>query len=311
VGDQVSGGRPFGQALDTLSRALALALEPGERAIVLGDLAESAAAPVRRLREVAGLVARRQIALWGAPEPWVALVALALPLGILLSHVSRFWSDGSVVYLRAYVEGFTWTYVANPGSRQDLIELGALFLVSAVALCAWSWTAGFALVRLARRTFWVSSGVFAVALFAGTLGTFTTARGPFGLGLTDSHFYGLVLPRLIRACLVLLPFWLGARAARFSGALTVTRALAAALVTLALTAWTTVGVEGAVSYGRSQPWAGPGLDGVRGTGDDPRPLPLRLIPLTLLLPAAYLGFAAVTSLRPRPVKACSGQAQRR
>ena len=284
------------RGLLVLSRGLARTLDPGERAVVLGDLIESHASPGRQLREIAGLAARRQIAGWAAPGPWAALATIAIPLGVLLSHISRWWSDSSVVYLRAYVEGFTWTYVANPGARHDMIELAVWFLMNAVALCTWSWTAGFALARLSRRTLWLTGGVFAIALFAGTLGTETTARGPFGRGMADSHFYGVVLPRLFRACLVLLPAWLGARAARRVWPLS--RAIPATLIAVALTAWTATGVEGAVSYGRSQAWAGPGPDGMRGTDDDPRPLLLRLTPLGLLWPAAL---AAARTLR-RPHK---------
>ena len=59
-------------------------------------LTESHASPVTRLREVLGLVVRRQLAAWAAPGPWAALVAIALPIGALLSHVTRSWSDANV-----------------------------------------------------------------------------------------------------------------------------------------------------------------------------------------------------------------------
>ena len=84
------------RALLALSRGAARTLDPGERAVVLGDLAESQARPWRQLREITGLAARRQLGAWAAPGPWIAIALFALPLGILLSHVSRAWSDGSV-----------------------------------------------------------------------------------------------------------------------------------------------------------------------------------------------------------------------
>lgn len=300
------------RALLALSRGAARTLDPGERAVVLGDLAESQARPWRQLREITGLAARRQLGAWAAPGPWIAIALFALPLGILLSHVSRAWSDGSVVYLRAYVQGFSWTYVANPGSRQDLFELAAWFVSKAAALWIWSWTAGFALARLSCRTLWLTGAVFAVALFAATIGTWTTSRGILGHGLTASHFYGLVLPRLVRVGLVLLPAWLGARAARRAGRPALTRAVPFALAAVLFVAWTTRGVEAALmNYGRDQPWAGTGPDGTWGTEDDTRSLPLRAVPFSLAIPAVYIGAAALASRRARRLSACSGPAQER
>jgi hypothetical protein len=287
MGDEMTGHRTLDRPLGALARLLALALEPGERSVVLGDLIESHASAGRAVRDVASLVARRQLALWAVPAPWIALLALALPVGVLLSHVSRMWSDGSVVYLKAYVEGFTWTYVTNPGSRLDMAQLATWFVLNAVALWVWSWTAGFALGRLSRRTLWLTGAVFAVAVFAGTLGTWTTARGPFGRGMADSHLYGVVLPRLFRVGLVLLPAWLGARGARRLGESTFTRAVSVALVAVVLTGWRAQGVEASLTFGRSQSWTGPGPDATWGTEDDPRPLALRLIPLALAWPAAF------------------------
>ena len=289
----MTGPRALDRPLGALARRLALTLEPGERSVVLGDLIESRASAARAVRDVASLVSRRQLALWMKPAPWIALLALALPVGALLSHVSRMWSDGSVVYLKAYVEGFTWTYMANPGSRLDMAQLATWFVLNALALWVWSWTTGFAVARLSPRALWLTGAAFAVALFAGTLGTWTTARGPFGLhGGADSHFYGVVLPRLFRVGLVLLPAWLGARAAGGAG-LTLKRGAAVALAALVLTAWTAPGVEASLTFGRSQSWAGPGPDATWGTEDDPRPLALRLVPLALAWPAAFAVAAAL------------------
>lgn len=305
-------GPRIDRALLALSRAVARTLDPSEREVVLGDLAESRACPGRHLREIAGLAARRQLAALAAPGPWVALALIALPLGVLLSHVSRAWSDGSVVYLRAYVQHFSWTYVDNPGSRRDLIELAAWWLSNAAALWIWSWTAGFALARLSRRTLWLTGGIFAIAIFAATVGTWTTSRGILGHGLTGSHFYSVVLPRLVRVGLVLLPAWLGARAARRSGGVAFARAVPAAFLAVLLIGWTTRGVEGALmNYGRDQAWAGPGADGAWGTRDDRRTIPLRAVPFSLAIPAVYIGAAALAARRARRLSACSGQAQER
>jgi hypothetical protein len=91
---------------------------------------------------------------------------------------------------------------------------------------------------------------------------------------------------------VILPALLGARAAAHRGVLRPV-AMAGAAVLL-LTVWGAPRVEGAVSYGRNTWWAGPGPDGSRGTGDDPRPISLRLVPLGVAWPAA---FAVALTLR--------------
>jgi hypothetical protein len=306
--------RCVGRAAAALTHTLAATLEPGERAVVLGDLAESHAAPAKALREIASLVARRQLSAWAAPGPWVALLLIALPVGALLSHVTRWWADGDAVYLHAYVRGFSWTYVVNPGSRRDLVDLASRLITQAAALALWAWTTGVALRLLSRRAVWVVGFVFALTLFAATLGTTTSAFEPWQRPRSESHFYGVVLPRLLRAGLVLVPLAAGARAARRWPALPARPLLVAAVAAVALTVVTAVGVESSVSYGRSTMWtvwAVPGPDGVHGTEDDPRPVSLRLVPLPLLVPPVFIGLMAVVSRRSRRLSACSGQAQRR
>jgi len=66
-------------------------LEPHERDVVRGDLAECGVNGWRACLEVLGLVARRQAALWADWRPWLALVGVVLPIGVLLSHASRSW----------------------------------------------------------------------------------------------------------------------------------------------------------------------------------------------------------------------------
>ena len=147
---------------------------------------------------------------------------------------------------------------------------------------------------------WLTGAVFALMLFAATLGTTTTARSPIpvqaggprtSIGWSSrARCAGLVPCRSPPA-----PRGSGAlgRCPRAPARRGCARHGRAHRVDRG-------NVEGAVSYGRNQPWAGPGPDGMRGTDDDPRPLSLRLIPLTLLFPAVYLGFSAVTSPRSRP-----------
>jgi hypothetical protein len=306
--------RRVDRAAAALAHTLAATLDPGERAVVLGDLAESRARPSKVLSEIAGLAVRRQLSALAAPGPWVALVVIALPVGALLSHVTRWWADGDAVYLHAYVAGFSWTYVENPGSRRDLVELASRLITQAAALALWAWTTGVALRLLSRRAVWVVSFVFALTIFAATLGTTTSAFEPWQRPRGESHFYGVVLPRLVRAGLVLVPLAAGARAARRWPPLPVRPLLAVAVASVALTVVTAVGVESSVSYGRSTmwtTWAAPGPDGVHGSEDDPRPLSLRLVPAPLVVPPVFIGVMAVVSSRSRRLSPCSGQAQER
>src|SRR5450755_1012275 len=74
-------------------------LEPDEREAVRGDLAESGATGNQALRDVLGLVIRRQATLWTDWRPWLTLVGLVLPLGMLLSIVSKSTADGTAVYI--------------------------------------------------------------------------------------------------------------------------------------------------------------------------------------------------------------------
>jgi hypothetical protein len=63
------------------------ALAPQEREVVGGDFAESGESGGQALRDLLGLIVRRQAALWKGPGPWVALLGLVVPLGMMLSLV--------------------------------------------------------------------------------------------------------------------------------------------------------------------------------------------------------------------------------
>ena len=68
-------------------------LERDEREAVLGDLAESRQTGPRALLDVLDVVIRRQARLWMTWRPWLVSVCLILPVGMLLSIVSRQTSD--------------------------------------------------------------------------------------------------------------------------------------------------------------------------------------------------------------------------
>jgi len=97
--------------VDRLSRLL----ESNERDAILGDFAESAERYGRALLDLLGLVVRRQVALWNDWQPWLALLGVVTPMGMLLSLACRWWGEGSATTFYLYVNGWTWGYLDSPG----------------------------------------------------------------------------------------------------------------------------------------------------------------------------------------------------
>jgi hypothetical protein len=98
MGDEPSRRPMMTRVCWRLVDILSLMLHPDECDVVRGDLAESGAAGSQALRDVLGLVVRRQAAPWMHWRPWLTLVSLVVPLGMLLSVTSRGTADGSAVY---------------------------------------------------------------------------------------------------------------------------------------------------------------------------------------------------------------------
>lgn len=272
-------------------------LEPDERAAVRGDLVEAGASGQQALREVTGLVIRREAALWMHWLPWLALAGVVIPLGALLSHVSRWLADWSAIYAFLYVDNWTWAYLDSPGARRDLLHYSSSFLVTCVTLICWSWTCGFVLGALSRRTVWINGALFVLVVFAATLDTTTTARhNTFNDAVFSITFYNLVFPVMLRTLFVLLPALSGMHRGARSAILPLFPTIVWAVAVVILTAWTAKGLESSVVFGRGLIPADAGLDGVMGTADDPRPL--RLLPLVMLWPVGYM--LATTKWRPAP-----------
>ena len=145
-------------------------LDFDERDAVQGDITELRIADGQALLEVIGLVTRRQTRLWADWRPWLALVTAVVPLGIILSHVVRWWADGTAIYAWLYVNNWTWGFLASPGARADLAHYGGAIAVQYLALMAWSWTSGFVLGRLSRPTLWATGTLFALVVIVGTFG---------------------------------------------------------------------------------------------------------------------------------------------
>lgn len=128
--------------MSSLAEMAAIFLAAKERDAVLGDLAEAGASGWSALRAVLWLLARRQLELWRAWQPWVASgVALA----------------GSLLLLSA-------SFGLTMDSRQLLRgECGcASVLCAALLMLAWAWTSGFMVASLSGKTRWVSGVLCAI-----------------------------------------------------------------------------------------------------------------------------------------------------
>jgi hypothetical protein len=134
---------------------LARALEPSERYAVLGDIAESGEGILSALRDLLGLVIRRQAALWTHWQPWLALIGIGVIVGASLSRIAGGFTGGLFQQWRTY-EKYGVHYATGVTPRQDFAFLACL----AAGLIVWSWTSGFLLQSLSGRADWLTWLVF-------------------------------------------------------------------------------------------------------------------------------------------------------
>jgi hypothetical protein len=124
----------------SLVDAVSQLLERDEREAVRGDLAEAGESAWQGLAAVAGLVIRRQALLWKNWRPWLAAFGLALPSSFLLMGFSLSVSHAYQQFLNTPMRaGFS------------------LFVCNVLLLAGWSWTGGFVVGSVSRRTVWVSA----------------------------------------------------------------------------------------------------------------------------------------------------------
>ena len=132
--------------LEFASRLLA----SDEREAVLGDLFEAEETAWQALLEILGLFLRRQVFLWRRWEPWLTGFGSALPCGYLLPHVSV---SISCTYARLAMHK---VYGAHyPTGHEGY----ALLLCHIFLMIAWSWTAGYVIGAVSRRTVVVSTAL--------------------------------------------------------------------------------------------------------------------------------------------------------
>lgn len=141
--------------------ALCRTLEPDEQAAVAGDLTEAGVTGAEALRDVLGLVARRQAMLWKNWQPWLALVGLVLIAGDTLRPVAlRIVGSVGFQLWSCTVEENRLNNGLTPG------EEAFLLLSFFLALFLWSWTWGFVLGSLSGRVLRITGALFCAMMFA-------------------------------------------------------------------------------------------------------------------------------------------------
>ncbi len=233
--------------VDVVSRLL----EPDEREAVCGDLTESGASGGQAFVDVLGLVARRQASQWAHVAPWLACIGIAVPIGALLSHVSRFWADTWAIDAFVWLNAWTWSFlVENPGYRDGLISTGTRDLLHGVALIGWAWATGFALATLSRRTLWFTATLFALIVWIATRGTTTTARANvFNAEVFAMPLYSVGFP-LLSQILVLLSALVGMRRGLRPRAISWRATMIVVATMVILTAWSGRALHAAMVLGR-------------------------------------------------------------
>jgi hypothetical protein len=128
-------------------------LDHQDREVVLGDLLETNENAWRGMLDVFGLVFRRQAGLWRDPRPWLAAFLVALPSTYLLMTASL---SVSCTYQRLV------NHKVFHGHWPTGHEGFPLLLCHIFLLIAWSWSAGYMVGSVSRRTIWASAALATV-----------------------------------------------------------------------------------------------------------------------------------------------------
>jgi hypothetical protein len=185
------------------TQALSRTLDPMEREMVLGDLAELGMSDHKAFKSVLGLVLRRQLGFWKEWEPWFVLVAIVVPVCPLLASQSM-----GVNFFPGLVMWFHHGISYRTGMSSGALLAEICFQAS--ALITWSWTSTFALGALSRKTIW-ANGILFFLLYA----AFALYRSPYPVRLLWMTPWAWT-PIVNRFLLVLLPAYCGLRKSAMS-----------------------------------------------------------------------------------------------
>jgi hypothetical protein len=123
-------------------------LPPELREPVVGDMLESNESAWQALRGLFGLVMLRQTEDWRSWRPWLAGFGVALPSSFMLMGVSM---------------SVSWSYMRllcpEMLAQASLTKPSALIVLfwQALLLIGWSWTGGFVVGSVSKRTLWAST----------------------------------------------------------------------------------------------------------------------------------------------------------
>jgi hypothetical protein len=227
------------------------------------------------MRDLLGLIVRRQAGLWAVWQPWLAVLGVGGVAGVPLSRIAFRLNVDLGQQLMAYHK-YGVRFETGLTARQD----AAFLLCLAVALLVWSWACGFALGSLSGRAVWVTWSVFYLVVLDSTWARFVLSghiilRDPRPLRLLIAATLPLSIAALLFSLLALLGAFLGVR----RRVLPVRHAylLGSAITVLTiLTTWMSGWYETA-----HEAWSGAVRLGVSW--------PMRLLPFLLVSwPAAYL-----------------------
>jgi hypothetical protein len=200
VAGRANGGAKVSNLWARYRDVLSKFLDPAEREAVFGDFAELALTDRSAVKSLVGLVLRRQLRLWTRWNPWFVLVAVIIPVCPLLARICAGLTIGIWPSLWMNLHhGISY----RTGLSTDALLSGLFF--QGAALVTWSWTSGFALGTLSRRTIWVSG-----TLFFGLFITMANDGWLFSGGFSWSTGWAW-LPFLINFLFVLLPAYCGIR----------------------------------------------------------------------------------------------------
>jgi hypothetical protein len=200
--------------VDVLSHAL----QPGERDAVRGDFAESGETGAQALRGLLGLVVQRQAEVWRDWPPWLALIGLIAPLAMLLSIVSTSVANQSATYAWLYAHNWDWALLRYVEFWYELRDSVTLVFARCLPLVCWSWTAGFVIGSVSRRSVHIYGVPSCLMLVFGLLGAprylaylVEQARRPLPPGdhILTLELYREILPWIVQVMLVAAPFLWG------------------------------------------------------------------------------------------------------